>query len=166
MRRILSAISAILILCSSVLAFAIESEVEFVGIWKVEALGTETPVYDITKHVRVKDSQEIVDMKNTAYIKDYNLGVCRIICDHLNSQVTGGLWDVSKITVDSKAWLITKDGYEEYVCYMVCKAKNYPTYYKVNGIILNPSEETEIWCSCCSKDGNSWHYVAMFKKVE
>ena len=162
-KRIISFLFAVLMLCSSVCFAGTVIPDGAIGIWEVNDLGTKTPVYKIQEKPNYKDIKEIVDAPNSAYLYDY--GVAFIVIDHLNSNINGYRWNVSKITVDSMAYFYKDGKTEAYQCYMVCRAKNWGLFYKVNGEKLLPEDDTEIWCSCCTPEGNSYHYVAMFKFV-
>ena len=85
--------------------------------------------------------------------------------DHSYSVVGGGVWNIREVKVDSKAYLITEDRTEEYVCYMVCRADAGGVSYMVGGDDIIPHSETEVLCSCCANSDGSEVYVASFKLV-
>lgn len=128
-----------------------------VAVWEVSDLGTKTPIYEDHDG---KLAQYYLDKPNAAYMQNY-LPYGRLILDHQNSNINGCLWNVGKITVDSKAWFVTADRTEEYVCYLVCRAKSGGIGYSIGWNIVKPESENDILCASCASTEEV--YLACFR---
>lgn len=130
-----------------------------VGIWEVADIGTKTPVYEDEDG---KLAQYYLDKPNAAYMQSY-LPYGTLILDHQNSNINGHIWNVGKITLDSTARLVTADKTEEYVCYLVCRAKSGGIGYSIGWNIVKPESENDILCASCASDTEV--YLACFRFV-
>lgn len=148
---------AVIVICTAV-AFGYDSTV-IMGYWEIPDLGTISPLY--RQNLDTRDAQLIVDRPNSAYYGDY--GLAHMICDHANSWVGGGYWNMSKIKLDSRAYLILPDRTEEYICYMVCRADYGELINTINGKGVYPFSETDIICACCATMDASEDYMAFYR---
>ncbi len=160
-KRAISFLFAVLVLVSSV-CFADSRGIPdgAVGIWEVADLGTRTPVYEDEDG---KLANYYVDKPNSAYMSSY-LPYGKVILDHQNSNINGCLWNVGKITIDSVAHFITEDKTEEYICYLVCRAKmTGAACYMIGWNVVKPESEEDILCASCASPDEV--YLACFRLV-
>ncbi len=166
-RRLLSFIAAAIILFTFVsyavtvsAASAVKIPDGAVAVWEVSDLGTKTPVYTDNDG---KLANYYVDKPNSAYMSSY-LPYGKVILDHQNSNINGCLWNVGKITIDSTARFVTNDKTEEYVCYLVCRAKmTGAACYMIGWNVVKPESENDILCASCASTDEV--YLACFRLV-
>lgn len=149
-------IAIVIVLCTAV-AFGQPSEL--MGYWEIPDLGTISPLY--RQDLDLRNSQQIVDRANSALYADYGIG--HMICDHANSFVGGGNWNINQVKLDSRAYLVLPDRTEEYVCYLVCRADYGELSYTIGRKSILPICETDIACVCCATADASEVYIAMFR---
>ena len=159
MRKLLTV--ALCLLLMPLTGFEIPQETKIpedaVGIWQVPELGTSSPLY-----AGEQIGQEIVDREDSALIRSFGRG--RIICDHLDSRVGGGIWNVGEMKVGSTAFLILPDRTLSYRCTAVWIVKDGAYSYTWNGAAVWPAHSTDIMCaSCAITEGEN--YLACFEYV-
>ena len=157
MRRTLTVLACLLLI--NLRGFEIPQETGIpegaAGVWQVPDLGTRSPIYTSTGV-----GQDVVDREDAALLRNYGRG--RLICDHLGSEVGGGIWDVSEIRVGSAGFLILQDRTLCYRCTAVWIVKDGTYCYTYNGAAIWPAHSTDILCaSCAITEGED--YLACFE---
>ena len=105
--------------------------------------------------------QEVVDAEDSALIRKYGQG--KEICDHADSIIGDGVWNVNDMQVGSTAFLITPKSTIHYQCTAIylCKQRKYDFTY--NGKVIQPTKNDLVCISCAEDDG--WVYLAYYKKL-
>ena len=116
-----------------------------VGVWQVPALGTSSPLYYGTGN-----GQDTVDRENAALIRSYGRG--RVILDHADSRIQGGIWNVNGMTVGAPAFLIQRDRTRWYTCTAIWKAKQTAYAYWFNNAQIYPLHSADILCASCTPE--------------
>lgn len=129
------------------------------GVWQCPALGTSTPLYEGD----YADWQAITDADNSALIATYS-GI-RMIGDHANSKVDGGVWNCNKMLVGGLAFLVTEDATYEYKCYLIAETDFNGYCWKINNQTVRPYHPHDIMCCSCANAEGSREYVAFYEFV-
>ena len=127
------------------------------GVWEVAETGTRTPIYSAEGN-----GQVYVDRENAAaYIK---WGEGRLIADHADSKVDGGVWNVNEHIVGGMAFLV-RDGKptKRYQCTAIYLCDDDGFRYLYNGKAIRPSKNDIICGSCASDKGHDTVYIAYYK---
>ena len=129
-----------------------------VGVWECPSLGTVSPLYESKW-----DAQGIVDDDESAWFGSY--GSARIICDHADSNVGGGVWNVNQMQVGGTAFLHTREGIFQYKCYMICEADSGYSIYSMYGKQLYAHSSTDIVCASCATPDGERVYLAFYEFI-
>lgn len=133
------------------------------GLWKIPDLHICVPIYTGTQ----AEYQDIVDKDDSALFAQYSIAY--IIADHACSKTSydTGLWRIDEFNIGTKAYLVKKDGFYLYECYLLAVAdtKNYPWRHSINEKILTPFSSTDIVNISCVGQNSKENYVAFFKFV-
>ena len=114
-----------------------------VGVWQVPALGTSTPLY-----TSPGVGQDVVDQEDAGLIRSFGRG--RLILDHADSRIPGGIWNVNGMTVGAPAFLIQKDRTLWYTCTAIWRAKQTAYAYWYNGAQICLQHSKDIMCASCT----------------
>ena len=152
MKRILSIILLLLLLCVPVCAASQQPYGEFY----VGATKTTSTLYKGNGST----DQKIVDRDNSALWRKYGKG--HAILDHADSVCGDGVWRVEEMQVGGLADLTVggKTTYYQCTAIWLCRQTSY--VYKYDGKTIGCKKGDIICVSCADEDG--WSYVAYYKK--
>ena len=126
------------------------------GVWEVAETGTRTPLYSAEGN-----GQVYVDRENAAaYIK---WGEGRLIADHADSKVDGGVWNVNQHIVGGMAFLV-RDGKptKTYQCTAIWLCDDNGSTYLYNGKSIRAAKGDIICGSCASEKPHDKVYLAYY----
>ena len=161
MKHFFTAIFAAQIFLFSALEAALPIPVEVpkgaYGVWEVAETGTRTPIYSAEG-----TGQKWADMENAAFIRAWGDG--RLIGDHADSVVDGGVWNVNEHIVGGMAFLV-RDGKptKRYQCTAIYLCDDTGSTYLYNGKSIRAAKGDIICGSCASDKPHDKVYIAYYK---
>lgn len=140
---------------------ACEVPVGAFAVWQIPELGVSVPLYKGQGTV----AQKQVDAENSASYMPYGCG--HIIADHAESVSNNGKgrWEIGRLRPDDMAFLIRPNrSTEAYRCVQVARVDVHRSCYTLDGIGMYPHSVTDIVCACCTDNGPTENYWALFKR--
>ena len=132
-----------------------------VGLWESPTIGTKSYLYKSSANT-LAQNQKVVDKENAALWWPYGKG--HAVCDHVESELPGGLWRVQDMSVDDNATLTLPDGTKKYyTCMGILRCKRGKKAYTWNGSAFAPLAKEDVVCISCATDDGSEVYAAYFK---